>query len=99
MDVTSSVIKIVGVFLTKNASGQRAEVSQDGGDFAIGEMKVGHGGVGSHPARIGQPAVEGLIGFAAKDVIEVGGFERAAPADDVTTAAVEPLYQRRADLG
>lgn len=70
-----------------------------GVNFAIGEMEVGHGGIGAHGARIRQPVAQGLFAFAFDGVVEVGGFERAAPADDVTTAAAAPLDQRRADCG
>lgn len=61
-------------------------------------MEIGHGGVGAHGTRIRQPAVERCFAFVFRRVIEVGGFERAAPADDVTAAAAVFFHQRRAHL-
>ncbi len=68
-------------------------------DFAIGEMKIRHGGIGFHPARICQPAVKRLFAFAPRRIIQVRRFERALPADDVAAAALVFFHQRRADGG
>ncbi len=86
--------------MTKQKNGQTKNGNpQQGADFALRQAKVRHGGVGAHGAWIGKPAVERLFGFSLHRVIQVGGFERAAPADDVTGAAVVFLHQRRARFG